>query len=72
MFPALSQPAIAQWHQSTHRKHKRISVRLFSGLVDEGADAHVVVIMNEVSCNLLDHVSNTLKRLVHEIFLDVV
>jgi len=49
MFPALAQSSSAQWYQHTNSKHKGIAVCFLSWLVDEGADACVVAVVDEVS-----------------------
>jgi len=48
MFPALAQASMA-WQQRSNSQHDCIAVRLFSGCVNEGADARIGVIVEEVS-----------------------
>lgn len=50
MFPAFPKSTVAQWYQCSYGQHERISVRLLGGLVEEGTDASIVVIVDEVSC----------------------
>lgn len=72
MFPAFPKPTVAQWYQCSHSQHKRIPVRLLSGLVKEGTDASIVVVVDEVSYIRLASCSKDVIDVVHEIFSDIV
>ena len=49
MFPAFPKPTVAQGYQRSYSQHERISVRLLGGLVEEGTDAGIVIVVDEVT-----------------------
>lgn len=52
VFPASAQSSLTQRHQCAHGQHQRIAFRFCGRLVDESADACVLVIVQKVSGQL--------------------
>lgn len=75
VFPASAESSLAQWHQHTNGQHQCISFGFPGRLVDEGADACVVVIVKEVSDRLSVSHRQVLvveyTESLHQIFLHV-
>lgn len=72
MFPAFAKPTITQGYQCSYSQHERISVHLLGGLIEEGTNASIVVIVDEISFTRLARWSYEIIDSVHEVLSDIV